>query len=96
MHVVDTWSVELTVLSAHPSKGHCHLGRPLECSLGTIKRGAGATIKVVATVEHAGKERNTASVSGPNRDPDPSNNQSSVETGIVVRHRAPLPPKVTG
>jgi uncharacterized repeat protein (TIGR01451 family) len=96
VRVVDTWSIDLTVLSAHPSQGHCQLGRPLECSLGPLKRGAGATIRVVATAEHVGKEKNTASVTSTNRDPDPSNNQSSVETGVAAPHRAPPPPTVTG
>jgi uncharacterized repeat protein (TIGR01451 family) len=96
VRVVDTWSIGLTVLSARPSHGHCQVGRPLECSLGTIKQGASATIKVVATVEHAGKERNTASVTGANRDPGPSNNQSSAETGVKAPHRPPPPPEVTG
>jgi uncharacterized repeat protein (TIGR01451 family) len=98
VRVTDTWSLDLKVLSARASQGSCQIGRPLQCTLGTIGRNAGATITVVAVVEHAGSERNTARVTSANRDPDLSNNQSSVTTHVLPKpaRRIIIPPRVTG
>jgi uncharacterized repeat protein (TIGR01451 family) len=95
VRVTDTWSIDLKILSARPSQGQCHIGRPLMCTLGTIKRGALAKITVVTVVEHAGKEQNTARVTSANRDPNLGNNQSTAATGVLAS-REHVPPKVTG
>jgi uncharacterized repeat protein (TIGR01451 family) len=97
VNVTDTWSLPLNTLSAHSTQGACNTGQPLTCALGTIKRGASATITIIAKAKQAGQERNTARVTGANRDPDLSNNQSSADTNILHRHRRPTPPPpVTG
>jgi uncharacterized repeat protein (TIGR01451 family) len=99
VRVTDTWSLGLRILSARASQGSCRIGRSLECVLGTVNQGAAAKVTVVALVERAGSERNTAKVTSANRDPDLSNNQSSVLTGVTARRkRTPpkAPPKVTG
>jgi uncharacterized repeat protein (TIGR01451 family) len=97
VNVTDTWSLPLNILSAHPTQGTCHTSQPVTCALGTIKRDATATITITAKAKQTGQERNTARVTGANRDPDLSNNQSSAETKIQRRHRPPPPPPpVTG
>jgi uncharacterized repeat protein (TIGR01451 family) len=98
VNVTDTWSLPLNILSARPTQGTCHIGQPLTCALGTIKRDASATITIIAKAKQAGQERNTARVTGANRDPNLANNQSSAETNIQRRHRRPPPPPppVTG
>lgn len=52
---------------------------------------------VVGVAERTGYEQNTARVMSASRDPDLSNNQSSVKTGVTARRTKPAaPPKVTG
>lgn len=97
VNVTDTWNLPLDIVSARSTQGTCHTGQPLTCSLGAIKRNASATIRIVARTKQVGHERNTARVTGANRDPDLSNNQSSAETKILHRSRRPTqPPPVTG
>jgi uncharacterized repeat protein (TIGR01451 family) len=98
VNVTDTSNLPLDVLSAHPTQGTCHTSQPPTCALGTIKRGASATVTITAKAKQAGQERNTARVTGTNRDPNLANNQSSAETKILSRHRRlpPPPPSVTG
>lgn len=95
VRVVDTWSTDLTVLSAKPSQGNCG-GVPLVCSLGQMKRGAKAKITIVAVVNQPGRERNTAQVLSAGRDPDQSNDQSSAETAVVAKRKSIPAPIVTG
>jgi uncharacterized repeat protein (TIGR01451 family) len=78
VNITDTSNLPLNILSARPPQGTCHTSQPLTCSLGTIKQGASATITIIAKAKQTGQERNTARVTGANRDPDLSNNQSSV------------------
>jgi uncharacterized repeat protein (TIGR01451 family) len=80
--VTDTWSLPLSIVSARPTQGACHTVQTLTCELGTVKRDASTTITIVATTKHTGHERNTARVTGANRDPNLRNNQSTAETGI--------------
>jgi uncharacterized repeat protein (TIGR01451 family) len=96
VRVLDTWSLDLDVLSARPSQGSCNSDSPLECSLGTIERGASARVRVTVVVSRAGRERNTARAVSASRDPDHSNNQSSAETVVTARRTPPPEPPVTG
>jgi uncharacterized repeat protein (TIGR01451 family) len=98
VNVTDTSNLPLNILSVRPTQGTCHTSQPLTCALGTIKRGASATITIIAKAQQAGQELNTARVTGANRDPDLSNNQSSAETKILRGRRrpSPPPPAVTG
>lgn len=98
VNVTDTWNLPLNILSARSTQGSCHTGQPVTCSLGTIKRDASATITILAEAKQPGQERNTARVTGANRDPNLSNNQSGAETKILHRSRRPPapPPPVTG
>ncbi len=98
VQVTDSSNLGLRIVSVHATQGSCTVARPIRCSLGTIDRDASASITGLATAEHTGTERNTASVTSSNRDPNPSNNQSSAETKILRGHRRPPapPPPVTG
>jgi uncharacterized repeat protein (TIGR01451 family) len=98
VNVTDTSNLPLNVLSARPTQGTCHASQPLTCSLGTLERDASATITITAKARQTGQERNTARVTGANRDPNLANNQSSAETKILSRHGRlpPPPPPVTG
>jgi uncharacterized repeat protein (TIGR01451 family) len=98
VQVTDSSNVDLRIVSVHATQGTCTLARPIHCSLGTIDRNASASITELAIAGHPGTDRNTASVTSPNRDPNLANNQSSTATHIVRRHRRPPPPPppVTG
>lgn len=96
VRLTDSWTPGLKILSVRPSQGSCNEGAPLQCSLGEIKPGADANITVVARTLRPGRVRNTAVVAADSRDPDLSNNSSSVETGIrPIPKPAPIP-VVTG
>jgi uncharacterized repeat protein (TIGR01451 family) len=96
VNVTDTASLALAILAVHATQGSCHAGRPATCMLGTLKRDASATITVVTRVKEAGQEINAAKVTSTNKDPDLSNNESSVTTNVVRRHKHPPAPRVTG
>jgi uncharacterized repeat protein (TIGR01451 family) len=97
VNVTDTSSLRLHVLSSRSTQGSCHLAQSLTCALGTVKRNESVTITIVGTATRPGLERNTARVTGANRDPDLSNNQSSAETEITpMRSTHSKPPIVTG
>jgi uncharacterized repeat protein (TIGR01451 family) len=87
VRVSDSSSLALHVLAIHPSQGSCRLTQPLVCVLGKLPRDGRATIRILAEPTASGAERNTATVSSSNRDPDLQNNQSSARTEIA----APLP-----
>ena len=92
VQVTDSSSLDLRIVSVHATQGSCTVARPIRCSLGTIDRDASASIIVLAIAGRPGTERNTASVTSSNRDPNPTNNQSSAETKILLRHRRPPAP----
>jgi large repetitive protein len=92
--VKDTLPAGTTFKSAAPSQGTCSAaGQLVTCQLGALASGGSAqvsiTVEVGATV--TGNIRNTASVEGPEPDPDPSNNESSVEGPVT-----PAPAASTG
>jgi uncharacterized repeat protein (TIGR01451 family) len=85
VQVSDSWSLALHVLAIHASQGSCRVAQPLVCALGKLPRDGRATIKIIAEPTASGTERNTATVSSSNRDPDPQNNKSSASTDIAAR-----------
>jgi uncharacterized repeat protein (TIGR01451 family) len=93
--ITDTASLALKVLSAKPSQGSCHIGRPLTCSLGTLANGKHATIKVTAKVTKNGTEKNTVSATSASKDPNPSNNIAGVSSNIkpVLRLKKTASPR---
>jgi fimbrial isopeptide formation D2 family protein/uncharacterized repeat protein (TIGR01451 family) len=80
--VKDTLPAGTTFKSAAPSQGTCSAsGQTVTCALGGLASGASAqvsiTVEVAATA--TGSLKNTATVEGPEPDPDKSNNEASVE-----------------
>lgn len=94
VHLTDSWTRALRIVSVRTSRGHCDEGAPLQCDLGNMKSGASASILIKARVLKAGHERNTAVVASDSRDPDLSNNQSAVETLVRPKPSPPPPPPV--
>ncbi|MBS1881578.1 MAG: DUF11 domain-containing protein [Actinobacteria bacterium] len=94
VHLTDSWTRALQVLSVHPSRGHCGEGAPIHCSLGNLRRGASATVRIVARALRVGRERNTAIVAADSRDPNLANNRSAADTVIRAEPPPPPPPPV--
>jgi large repetitive protein len=91
--VKDTLPAGTTFKSAAPSQGTCSAaGQVVNCQLGPLVSGGSAQVSIVVDVAPTatGSIRNTATVEGPEPDPDKSNNESTVE-GTVT----PLPPTPT-
>jgi large repetitive protein len=88
--VKDTLPAGTTFQSAAPSQGTCAAnGQAVTCQLGPLASGASAQVSITVEVSASagGTLRNTATVEGPEPDPNKSNNESSVEGPI-----APAPP----
>jgi uncharacterized repeat protein (TIGR01451 family)/fimbrial isopeptide formation D2 family protein len=84
--VKDTLPAGTTFKSATPSQGACGAsGQTVTCGLGPLSSGSSAqvsiTVEVAATA--TGSLRNSATVEGPEPDPDKSNNESSVEGPVT-------------
>jgi uncharacterized repeat protein (TIGR01451 family) len=80
--VTDTLPEGLELTGTDPSQGTCKAGPPLECSLGTVKAGDQATVKVTAKATRAGLVVNRAQVESRLADPDPSDNSAITRTGV--------------
>jgi uncharacterized repeat protein (TIGR01451 family) len=84
--VTDSLPDGTTFRSATPSQGSCGAaGAGVTCDLGTLPAGGAAQISVVADVAPGTAHqqlRNEATVSAPQRDPDPSNNKAEAVTEI--------------
>jgi uncharacterized repeat protein (TIGR01451 family) len=83
--VKDTLPAGTTFKSAAPSQGTCSAsGQAVTCGLGALASGGSAqvsiTVEVAATA--TGSLKNTATVEGPEPDPDKSNNEASVEGAV--------------
>jgi uncharacterized repeat protein (TIGR01451 family) len=89
VRVTDTADRPVKIISAHPSQGSCTLGRPLRCTVGTMKAGAHVTITIVAVPTTIDTLKNTSTVTSAGHDGDPSNNVSSanVKVAPVLRLR---------
>jgi large repetitive protein len=88
--VKDTLPAGTTFKSAAPSQGTCSAsGQDVTCQLGPLASGGSAQVSITVDVGStvAGNIRNTATVEGPEPDPDKGNNESSVEGPVT-----PLPP----
>jgi uncharacterized repeat protein (TIGR01451 family)/fimbrial isopeptide formation D2 family protein len=92
--VHDALPAGVTFDSASPSQGSCSAAGPdVTCELGPLAANASAQIGLVVDVSDgaAGQTlRNTATVEGPEPDPVPENNTSTVE-GRVAQPRASKP-----
>ncbi|MBI2891057.1 MAG: DUF11 domain-containing protein [Nitrospirae bacterium] len=70
-------------LAANPSQGSCtEVSGQVECLLGTIEPGGGATVEITVEAIAPGTGTNTATVEHLAPDPVPSNNTDSVQTTV--------------
>lgn len=89
VRVEDTLPNEVDYVSATPSQGTCALkgSKRVECELGALASGAGASVAIVVSAQRAGTISNTAEVSSTSpADPAAANNTDTEQT--VVRDPA--------
>jgi len=90
VQLTDTLPPSVIFVSATPSQGSCSQtggppGGTVDCALGTIVSGAGATVTIVVTAPAtAGTITNIASVSAVQSDPNLANNSASVDTAVTI------------
>nr|WP_246344499.1 DUF11 domain-containing protein [Conexibacter arvalis] len=82
VRVLDTPSLRLQVRSVRSSVGSCTKRAPVRCSLGTLRSGESATVRIVGRPLAAGLLRNSASVTGNEPDPNPRNNIDGTRTRV--------------
>jgi uncharacterized repeat protein (TIGR01451 family) len=80
--LTDPLPAEVSFVSASPSQGSC--SGTVTCALGSLANGAGAVVTVVVKPTAKGTITNTASVSGNERDPNPSNNSATATTRALI------------
>jgi len=89
--VDDQFQRDATLVSIKASQGSCSHKLPLHCLLGSIAKGAHATIRVVLIPHRVGYYRNRAIVGLAN--PDPGFAGDSAHARVLVRaKRKPIPP----
>ncbi len=79
--VVDTLPADVTFVSA--SAGCTHSAGTVDCALGTLASGAGATVTITVTPRARGVITNTAAVGSSAPDPDRSDNTAITETTVA-------------
>ena len=92
VQVTDSSSVNLRIVSVHATQGSCTVARPIRCSLGTIDRDAGANIACLRLPGAPAPSATRPASPARTGTRTPANNQSSVETKILLRpdgHPAP-------
>ena len=92
VQLTDTLPASVIFVSATPSQGSCsETGGTVDCALGTLVGGAGATVSIVVTAPAtAGTITNNASVSAVQSDPNSANNSASVDTAVMIADDADL------
>lgn len=82
--LVDNLPAQATLLSATSTKGRCSGATTVTCKIGTLARGAGATVTIVVRAPStAATLVNTATVSSQKRDPNPDNNRATTTVQVV-------------
>ena len=88
VNVVDTLPAGYTLVSATPSAG---TWAAPTWAIGSMSKGASATLTMVATVNAAGPYANTATESATTRDPDRGNNTATAAPETVMPAPNPVP-----
>jgi uncharacterized repeat protein (TIGR01451 family) len=82
--LVNTLASEATFVSVSTTKGKCSGTTTITCKIGTLNRGAMATVTIVARAPATPAILvNTATVSSGRNDPNPANNTSIVTLDVV-------------
>jgi uncharacterized repeat protein (TIGR01451 family) len=84
--VTDTLPLGVTLVSADPSQGSCTPGVPIQCGLGSLASGGGASVTIEVTVNSDSPDLlvNTAGVSGAEAESNTINNDAAVETVVFT------------
>ena len=83
--VTDELPAGVTVRQIKASQGSCtQTGRTVECDLGALVGGAGATVTITVTPQQPGQLSNTATVRGNVSDRDPSDDSDTETTTVVA------------
>jgi uncharacterized repeat protein (TIGR01451 family) len=80
--VADQLPIGTKLVSATTTQGSCGGTSTVECGVGVLAGGAGATVTIKVTAD-PGTYTNTATVSTQSLDTDPSNDSASVSTTLV-------------
>jgi uncharacterized repeat protein (TIGR01451 family) len=96
VRVTDSARLPMRLLSVHASQGRCQPGTPIQCRLGTLARGARATVRVTAVPTVTGTQVNAATVTSGSWDTT-SAILALARTAIhTIRNHHPQPPPFTG
>ena len=79
VYLLDILPIGMTYVSATTSQGSCSGTTSIGCDLGTLAYGNSAYVTIVGTGTVAGPFANRVTVSGNERDPDPTNNTAGAE-----------------
>jgi uncharacterized repeat protein (TIGR01451 family) len=90
VRVTDTLPPGVTLVSATATQGACSGTDTVICDIGTLTMGGGVAVTIVVSPQAPGELSNTATVSGNEPDPDPSNNTETAVT-LVVEPPGPSP-----
>ena len=80
--MTDTLPGNVTYVSATPSQGTCNGTSTVTCNLGSIIKGANATVAVIVIPGGIGNVSNTASIVTASSDPVAGNNSVTVNTAV--------------
>lgn len=79
----DTLPTGVTFVSATTTRGSCReSGGTVDCDLGTLARGADATITIKVTPTVSGVTTDTVDVTGSQHDPNSANNAAAIDTTV--------------
>ena len=85
--LTDTLPGTVTFVSATPSETCTETGGVVTCAIGNLASGANATVTIVVAPTMAGVITNTASVTGIETDPDPTNNTATETTTVTLNNQ---------
>jgi uncharacterized repeat protein (TIGR01451 family) len=85
----DPLPSNVSLVSTQASQGSCSGAVTLTCNLGTLAKGAMATVTITVRVTGPGAITNTASVSSDAHDPSSANNTASATTAVASGVSAP-------
>jgi uncharacterized repeat protein (TIGR01451 family) len=84
VNLVDTLPTQASLISASSTKGKCSGVSTVTCKIGTLARGAGATVTIAVRAPAVPATLvNTATVSSQKRDPNPDNNVATVVLDVI-------------
>ena len=82
--VIDTLPEGVSLVSASPSQGGCSGVSQINCELGNLAPGGGATITIVVTPPNTGTIVNGAGVMSGTPDVKPANNTATLQTNVSL------------